>query len=189
MNQRWPPFQFNGDQFGGLPTVSKLKSSGLPTELPTISIEVDSLICIAKFPRAAHGQPTPLPNELHIFSYLEVVDCPLSYPLFPYMEVVGSLICMENSQGQLTPFFCPLSCPLFSYMEVVGSLICMTKFLSAAHSVAHVQPMSSDMGSSPVFFCMGSFWWDTLVSIIGYWSYSACHTKGLKYRCMKKKLF
>ena len=66
---------------------------------------VDSLICIAKFPWAAHGQPTPLPTELPTFSYLGVVGCPLSCPLFSYLEVVG----------------CPLSCPLFPYMEVVNT--------------------------------------------------------------------
>ena len=78
-----------------------------------------SLICKAKFPWAAnyavnmvlstvtiyrssgqsylHGKIS-MGSQLHcplsypLFSYLEVVDCPLSYPLFPYMEVVGSLI-------------------------------------------------------------------------------------------------
>ena len=89
---------------------------------------VGSLICMAKFPWAAHGQLTPLPTELPTFSYLEVVGCLLSFPLS-----------------------CPLSCPLFPFMEVVGSLICMAKFPWAARSVAHVQPMGSEVGSSPVF--------------------------------------
>ena len=40
-------------------------------------------------------------------------------------------------------------------MEVVDSLICMAKFPWVAHSIAHVQPMGSEVGSSPVFFRMG----------------------------------
>ena len=54
--------------------------SGLPTELPTISL-LESC-----------GLPTELPTELPTFSLLEVVGC----PLFPYMEVVGSLICLAK---------------------------------------------------------------------------------------------
>ena len=69
--------------------------------------------------------------------------CPLSCPLFSYLEVVDYILS------------CQLSCPLFPYMEVVGSLICMAKFPWAAHSVAHVQPMRSEVGSSPVFFLYG----------------------------------
>ena len=105
-----------------------------------------SLICKAKFTRAAHGQPTPLPTELPNISIYgssgqpnfhgkipmgSPLRCPLSCPLFSYLEAVG----------------CLLSCPLFPYMEVVGSLICMAKFPWAAHSV----PISSEVGSSPVF--------------------------------------
>ena len=64
---------------------------------------VGSLICMAKFPWAAHWEPTPLPTELPTFSCLEVVCC----PLFPYMEVVGNLICMAKfpwaAHGQPTP--------------------------------------------------------------------------------------
>ena len=40
-------------------------------------------------------------------------------------------------------------------MEVLSSFICMAKFPRVAHSVAHVQPIGSDVGSSPV-----SFVWD-----------------------------
>ena len=113
-----------------LPTFFMFGSSGLPTELPPVSIYGSSgqLICMAKFPWAAHEQPTPLPTELPTFSYLEVVGCLLS---------------------------CPLSCPLFPYMEVVGSLICMAKFPWAANSVAHLQPIGSEVGSSPDFFSYG----------------------------------
>ena len=144
---------FSG-QFSGqpteLPTISILESSGLltelHTELPTISVygSGGQLYLHCKIPV---GSPLSCP----LFSHLEVVGCPLfqymevvgsllSCPLFPYMDIVGSL----------------LRCPLFPYMEVVSSLICMAKFPWAAHSVAHVQPTGSEVGSSPVcFFRMG----------------------------------
>ena len=104
---------FSG-QFSGLPTelptISILESSGLPTELhtelPTISVYGSSgkPYCMAKFPWAAHSTAH---WAAHFFSHLEVVGCPLSCPLFPYMEVVGSLICMAKfplaAHGQPTP--------------------------------------------------------------------------------------
>ena len=141
---------------------------------------VGSLVCMAKFSWAAHGQPTPLPIELPTFSCLEVVGCPLSCPLFPYMEVVGSLICMAKfswpAHGQPTPLpielptfsylevmgcllSCPLSCPLFPDMEVVGSLICMAKFPWAAHGSPLRCPRAAHgqrSGQLPCFFRMGN---------------------------------
>ena len=68
-------FKFNSGQFSGQPTklstISILESSGLPTGLPTelphyirYMAAVGSLICMAKFPWAAHGQPTSLPTTL-----------------------------------------------------------------------------------------------------------------------------
>ena len=89
---------------------------------------VDSVICMAKFLRAAHGHPSPLPTELLTFSELDVVGCLLSFQVFPYMEVVGSLICIH---GKLPT--------------------CITW---AAHSVAHLQLMNSKGDISRVF-CMG----------------------------------
>ena len=77
--------------------------------------------------------------------------CPLSCPLFPYMEVVGSLLSCLLS--------CPLSCPLFPYMEVVGSLICMAKFPWAAHGQPTQLPTCSPRAAkwaAPLFFRMGS---------------------------------
>ena len=71
--------------------------------------------------------------------------CPLSCPLFPYMEVVGSLLS------------CPLSCPLFPYMEVVGSLICMAKFPWAAHGQPTPLPTCSPRAAkwaAPLFFSL-----------------------------------
>ena len=75
-----------------------LEVLGCPMSCPLFPYmeEVGSLICMAKFSWAAHGQPTPLPTELPTFKYLEAVGCLLSCPLFPYMEVVGSLICMAK---------------------------------------------------------------------------------------------
>ena len=103
-------FHFNSGHFSGLPTelptISILERSGvsikLATELPTISVYESSwsLIYIAKFPWAAHGQPTPLPTEL---------------PTFSYLEVVSSLICMAKflwtAHGQPTPL--PTELPTF----------------------------------------------------------------------------
>ena len=76
------------------PLFRYLKEAGCPL-YPYMEL-VGSLICMAKFPWAAHWQTTPLPNELPTFSYFESVGCLLSCPLFPYMEVVGSLICMAK---------------------------------------------------------------------------------------------
>ena len=192
-----------------LPCESKMASifsgklSGLPTKLPTIYSYlkvvgcplsctlscplypymevVCSLICMAKFPWAAHGQPTPLPTELPTFSHLEVVGCPLSCPLFPYMEIVGSLIYMAKfpwaAHGQLTPL--PTELPTVSIYgssgqptELPTELPTVSIYGSsgqpnlhgkipmgsprAAHYVAHVQPTGSEVGSSPVFFRMGT---------------------------------
>ena len=82
-----------------LPTVSILESRGLPTELPnelpTISIYGNS------------GQPhlndqipigSPFCCSLSwpLFFKFQVVGCPLSFPLFPYMEIVSSLIFMTS---------------------------------------------------------------------------------------------
>ena len=97
-----------------------------------------------------------LPTEL---------SCPLSCPLYPYMEVVGSLICMAKFPWAAHFTHCPLSCPLFSYlvamgcllscplfpyMEVVGSPICMAKFLWAAHG--QPTPLPTEL---PTFFIFG----------------------------------
>ena len=75
------------------------------------------------------------------------LNCPLSFPLYPYMKVVGSLICMAElpwaahfaAHWAANLFHildvvgcllsCSPSCPLFPYMGVVGSLICMAKFI------------------------------------------------------------
>ena len=118
--------------------------SGLPTELPTISVLESS------------GLPTELPIELHTISwygssgqpYLHgkilmgiPLRCPPSCPLSPYMEVVGSLICMSKIPmdgpwaAHFTAHFFHIwkswaahwTTHCFSYMEVVSSLIGMAK--------------------------------------------------------------
>ena len=106
-------FKLNSGQFSGLPTelptISIHERSRLPTELPT---ELPTLSVYGSSGQPnLHGQ-IPMGSPLH---------CPLSCPPFSCLEVVG----------------CPLSCPLFPYMEVVGSQICMAKFPWAAHSAAH----------------------------------------------------
>ena len=81
---------FSG-HFSGLPTelpiISILESSGLPTELhtelPTISVYGSSVqpYLHGKIPM---GSPLHCPLSCPLFSHLEVVGCPLSCPLFPY---------------------------------------------------------------------------------------------------------
>ena len=153
------------------PLFTYLKEVGYPLSCPLscplypYMAVVGRLICMAKFPWAAHEQPTPLPTELPTFSCLEVVGCPLNCPLFPYMEVVGSLICMAKfpwaAHGQPTPLptELPTELPTVSIYGSSGQPNLHGKIPMgsprAAHSVAHVQPMGSEVGSSPVFFRMG----------------------------------
>ena len=209
-------FKFNSGQFSGLPTQ-------LPTELPIISVYavLGSLICIAKFPWTAHGQPTPLPTQLPTFSpafakrgdikshssvrlsvrpsvrpsvchknfnlahiFWSIKDralifgmhdpCDMPFQVTPcrdldlwpswrskllpsggpqfsefacsYLEVVGCLL------------GCPLSCPLFPYMEVVSSLICMAKFPWVGHGQPTPLPTCSPRAArwaAPLFFPYG----------------------------------
>ena len=180
VNQRWLPFLV-GSSVGcplNCPLYPYLKVVGCPLSCtlscplyPYMEV-VGSLICMAKFPWAAHGQPTPLPTELPTFSHLEVVGCPLSCPLFPYMEVVGSLICMANfpwaTHGQPTPLPTELptvsiyrstwqstELPIVSIYGSSGQPNLHGKIPMgsprAAHSIAHVQPTGNEVGSSPVF--------------------------------------
>ena len=75
------------------------------------------------------GQFSGQPKTARFFPYLKVVDCPLSCPLYPYMEVIGSLICKATflwaANWQPTPL--PAELPAVTYMEVIGSHICMKK--------------------------------------------------------------
>ena len=65
------------------------------------------------------------------------LHCPLSdLPAFSYLEVVGYLLS--------SPLFQYIVCDYFSLQIPTGRPL-------AALSVAHVQPMGSEVGSSPVF--------------------------------------
>ena len=122
------------------------------------------------------GSSVGCPLNCSLYPYLKVVGCPLSCtlscPLYPYMEVVGSLICLAKfplvAHGQPTPlptdlptFFTFESCWLSTKLPTVSiygssgqpnlhGKISMGS-PRAAHSVAHVQPMGSEVGSSLVF--------------------------------------
>ena len=89
---------------------------------------VGSLICMAKFPWAAHGQPTQLPTELPTFFMFGSSGLPTELPTVSIYGNSGQ----PNLHGKI-----PMGSP------------------RAAHSVAHVQPMGSEVGSSPVFFPYG----------------------------------
>ena len=149
----------------------------------------------------------------HYFSYLQVVGCLLSCSLFPYMEVVVSLICMPtplptelptvsiygrsgqpNFRGKIlmgSPFTSDSAAHYAAHFFIFGSSGLPTELSTelptvsiyggseqpnlhgkilmggkrAAHSVAHVQSIGSEVGSSTVFFLMGVL----LVPIFGAW--------------------
>ena len=154
-------FKFISGQLSGLPTelpaISILESSGVLTELPTVSIYGSS------------GQPN-LHGKIPMGSPLR---CPLSCPLFSYLEAVG----------------CLLSCPLGT-VSIYGSsgqpnlhgkisMGCPR----AAHSVAHVQPMGSEVGSSPVF----SVW--EIRRCISFFFFCICDvTKSFVFVCRANKV-
>ena len=119
------------------------------------------------------GHFSGLPTELPTISYLEVEGC----PLYPYMDVMGSLICMAKfpwAAHSAADFFIfgsseATELPTVSIYGSSGQPnlhgeIPMTS-PRAAHSVAHVQPMGSEVGSSPVF-PYGMFVWIVFCSSI-----------------------
>ena len=96
-------FKFNSGKFIGLPTKLPSISIFVSSALPTLSVleVVDSLICLAKFPWATHGQPTPLPTELptnFIFGSRGLPTEHMSCPLSPYMESSGQ----PNLHGKIS---------------------------------------------------------------------------------------
>ena len=128
------------------------------------------------------GSSVGCPLNCPLFPYLKVVGCPLSCllscPLYPYMEVVGSLICMakfpwaaHSAAHWAAHFFIfgssgvPTELPTVSIYGSSGQPNLHGKIPMgsprAAHSVAHVQPMGSEVGSSPVISV-----WDTSESIV-----------------------
>ena len=133
------------------------------------------------------GSSVGCPLNCPLFPYLKVVgyplSCLLSCPLYPYMAVVGSLICMAKfpwaAHEQPTPlptelptFFMfgssglPTELPPVSIYGSSGQPNLHGKILMgspwAAHSVVHVQPMGSEVGSSPVF----SVWVASIFGIV-----------------------
>ena len=112
---------------------------------------VGSLICMVKFPLAAHEQPTPLPNEL------------------PTVSIYGSsgqptellTVSIYGSSGQPTELHTEL--PTVSIYGSSGQPNLHGKIPMgsprAAHSVAHVQPTGSEVGSSPVFSVWVTFYY------------------------------
>ena len=134
------------------------------------------LACESKMASILVGSSVGCPLNCPLYPYLKVVGCPLSCPLYPYMEVVGSIICMAKfpwaAHGQPTPL--PTELPTVSIYgssgqptELPTELPTVSIYGSsgqpnlhgkipmgsprAAHSVAHVQPTGSKVGSSPVF--------------------------------------
>ena len=96
------------------------RRSGLPTELRTVSLwgSIGQPNLQGKIPMGspwvAHSTAHWAANFFHIFDAVVcLMSCPLSCPLFPYMEVVDSLICMAKFQwtahGQ--PTLLPTSSP------------------------------------------------------------------------------
>ena len=103
------------------------------------------------------GSSVGCPLSCPLFHYLKVMGCPLSCPLYPYMELVGSLICMAK-----LPWAAHSTAHWAAHFFIYGSSgqpnlhgkIPMGS-PRAAHSVAHVQPMGSEVGSSRFFFSYG----------------------------------
>ena len=117
------------------PLLPYLKVVGYPLSCPLYCplnpymAVVCSLICMAKFPWAAHGQPTLLPTFFIFWRGGLPTELPTE---LPNVSIYGSSG-QPNLHGKI-----PMGSP------------------RAAHSVAHVQPMGSEVGSSPVFFHMGN---------------------------------
>ena len=150
-----------------LPTTSTLESSGLsselPTELPTISVYGGSA------QPYLHGKN----------SNGNSMGSPLRCQLFPHMEVLGRLICMakfpwatQSTAHWAANFFVfgsyglPTELPTVSIYGSSGQPYFHCKIPTgspwADHFVAHVKPMGSKVGSSPVFpyRCISTFVYD-----------------------------
>ena len=102
------------------------ESSGLPTELSTVSLYGSSGAALFAW-QNSHGQPTPLPTELPTFSYFASIGVPTELPTeLPTVSIYESSG-QPNLHGKI-----PMGSP------------------RVTHSVTHVQPMGSKVGSSPV---------------------------------------
>ena len=165
---------------------------------------VGTLICMAKFPLAAHGQPTPLPTELPTFFIFGSSGLPTELPPVsiygssgqPNLHgkiPMGSPWAAHSAAHWAAHFFsylqvvgcllsCPLSCPLFPYMEVVGSLICMAKFPWAAHGQPTPLPTCSPWAAkwaAPLFFRMGRYVLSDVIYVPSYhtWTIIIWHVR------------
>ena len=157
---------FNSWQFSGLPTelptISILESSGLPTELPT---ELPTIsVCGSSGQPYLHGK-IPIGS---LWAALFTAHWAAHFFIFwsrwlptelPTVSIYGSSG-QPNFHGKIpmgSPIHCPLSCPLFPYMEVVGCLICMANFPWAAHGQPTPLPTCSPLAvkwAAAMFFRM-----------------------------------
>ena len=155
------------------PLFSYLEVVGCPLSCPLLRYKevVGSLICMSKFPWAAHGQPTPLPPKLPTFFIFGSSWLPTKLPTVSIYEGSGKIpmgspwsansaahwvadFLIFGSSGLPTEL--PNELPTVSIYGSSGQLNLHCKIPMgsprAAHSVAHVQPIGSEVGSSPVFF-------------------------------------
>ena len=171
------------------PLFTYLKVVGYPLSCPLscplypYMAVVGSLICMAKFPWAAHGQPTPLPTELSTFFMFGSSGLPTELPPVSIIWSSGQ----RNLHGKI-PMGSPRAAHSAAHFFIFGSsglptglpteLPTLSIYGSsgqpnlhgkipigsprAAQSVAHVQPMGSEVGSSPVF----SVWVFTMVHFV-----------------------
>ena len=117
------------------PLFPYLKVMGCPLKssiFPYIEV-VGSLICMAKFPRVANGQPTPMLNELptvsiygssgqsHLHGKIPTWSPQVAYST---AHIAGQFFMIWSRQPNEL---------LFPYIEVVDRLICMAKFPRSAH--------------------------------------------------------
>ena len=117
---------------------------------------VGSLICMAKFPWAAH-------STAHWDAHFFIFGSSRMPTELPPVSIYGRSG-QPNLHGKIpmgSPLRCPLSCPLFPYMEVVGGLIYMTKFPWAAHEqptpLPTCNPWAAKWAAPPLFFRMGNW--------------------------------
>ena len=98
-------------------------SVGCPLSCPLSCLLVGSLICMAKFPWAAHGQPTPLLIELPTFFMFGSSGLPTELPTeLQTVSIYGSSG-QPNLHGKI-PMGSPLRCPRAAHGQRSGQLPC-----------------------------------------------------------------
>ena len=193
VNQRWLPFLVGSSV--GCPLNCQLYPYSKEVDFPlSCSLScplypymevVGSLICMAKFPWACHGQPTLLPTELPTFSTFGSSWLPTELPTVSIYGSSGQ----PNLHGKIQwaahwqPTPLPTELPTVAIYESSGQSTKLPTELPTvsiygssrqpnlhgkipmgsprvAYSVAHVQPTGSKVDSSPVFFFVwGTFYW------------------------------